>query len=154
MLDSAQSALARLYTSLRGMDVSAGEYDSDSVSRFNEAMNEDFNTAEALAVLFDLANKINKYRESDSTQSVIYASTLKHLGAILGLLEDNPDEFLKSSAGTAVSDDNTVIDDLVAERVQAKKDKNWQRADEIRDQLHGMGVELEDNGLQTSWRRV
>ena len=154
LLDSAQSALARLYTSLRGMDVSAGEYDSDSVSRFNEAMNEDFNTAEALAVLFDLANKINKYRESDSTQSVIYASTLKHLGAILGLLEDNPDEFLKSSAGTAVSDDNTVIDDLVAERVQAKKDKNWQRADEIRDQLHGMGVELEDNGLQTSWRRV
>lgn len=154
LLDSAQSALARLYTSLRGIEIKSGDLDDDSVSRFNAAMNEDFNTADALAVLFDLANKINKSRNDEPENAIKYASTLKHLAGILGLLEDNPDEFLKSAAGGDTSDDSKEIDDLVNERIQAKKDKNWQRADEIRDQLHAMGVELEDNGQQTSWRRV
>ncbi len=154
LLDSAQSALARLYTSLRGMDIKSGDLDDESVSRFNDAMNEDFNTAEALAVLFDLANKINKSRNDEPEDAIKYASTLKNLAGILGLLEDNPDEFLKSAAGGDISDDSKEIDSLVNERIQAKQDKNWQRADEIRDQLHAMGVELEDNGQQTSWRRV
>lgn len=154
LLDSAQSALARLYTSLRGMDIKSNDLDDDSVSRFNDAMNEDFNTADALAVLFDLANKINKSRNDEPESAVKYASTLKYLAGILGLLEDDADDFLKSSAGSGASDDSKEIDDLVSERIQAKQNKNWQRADEIRDQLHAMGVELEDNGQETSWRRV
>lgn len=154
LLDSAQSALARLYTSLRGIDIKSNDLDDDSVSRFNDAMNEDFNTAEALAVLFDLANKINKCRNDEPDSAVKYASTLKHLAGILGLLEDNADDFLKSAAGGDASDDSKAIDDLVNERIHAKQEKNWQRADEIRDQLHSMGVELEDSGQETSWRRV
>lgn len=154
LLDSAQSALARLYTSLRGMDVNSDDLDAGAISRFNDAMNEDFNTAEALAVLFDLANKVNKCRDGEPENAVRFASTLKHLGGVLGLLEDNPDEFLKSAAGGNESTDTNNIDDLVAERIKAKQDKNWQRADEIRDQLKAMGIELEDNAQQTSWRRV
>ncbi|MDH5425445.1 MAG: cysteine--tRNA ligase [Gammaproteobacteria bacterium] len=154
LLDAAQSSLARLYTSLRGIEIGCCELDAESVARFNDAMNEDFNTAEALAVLFDLANKINKTRDSDPEATMTYAATLKHLGGVLGLLEDNPDEFFKSSVGSAEAAGAENIDRLVGERLQAKKDKNWQRADEIRDELRLEGIELEDNGAQTSWRRV
>jgi len=154
LLDSAQSALSRLYNALRGFEQAGDELDQDSIKRFNDAMNEDFNTAEALAVLFDLANKINKLRSEDAGKAAVYASTLKHLGAVLGLLEDDPEQFLKSSVGTEGSSDSAEIEALVNERIQAKQDKNWARADEIRDQLHAMGVELEDKGLDTSWRRV
>jgi len=154
LLDSAQSALARLYTALRGIDIVAGEVDAESVEHFNAAMDEDFNTAEAIAVLFELANKINKYRDSDLELAMQFARTLKQLGGVLGLLEDIPDEFLKSSAGEQSSDDSSDIDVLVQERIQAKIDKNWARADEIRDQLTAMGVELEDKGMETIWRRA
>ena len=156
LLDSAQSALARLYTSLRGIEVSTENLDSSNefVARFNAAMDEDFNTAEALAVLFELANKVNKSRESEPEQAVQFASILKYLAGVLGLLEENPDEFLKSSAGSGSADDSADIDELVNQRLQAKADKNWARADEIRDQLSVMGVELEDNGANTTWRRV
>ncbi|MDH5518609.1 MAG: cysteine--tRNA ligase [Gammaproteobacteria bacterium] len=153
LLDAAQSALARLYTALRGVVIEAGEYDADAVMRFNQAMDEDFNTAEAMSVLFELANNINKSRESEPLQAAIYARTLKHLAGILGLLEAEPDEFLKSMAGSQSEGDNLQIEELVNERIQAKKDKNWQRADEIRDQLHAMGIELEDKGAETVWRR-
>lgn len=154
LLDSARSSLARLYTSLRGIDSAAEDYDVDSVTRFNNAMNEDFNTAEALAVLFELANKINKYRDSEPDNAVKYACTLKYLGAVLGLLEDEPEAFLKSTVGDKNTNDSAEIEALVVERIQAKQDKNWSRADELRDQLTSMGIELEDNGQQTSWRRV
>lgn len=154
LLDSAQSALARLYTSLRDIEITEGDYDAESVRRFNDAMDEDFNTAEAIAVLFDLANKINKFRNEDSEKANLYARTLKHLAGILGLLEAEPDEFLKSTAGDLVAGDSELIESLVAERVQAKNDKNWQRADQIRDELNAMGIELEDNGAITTWRRV
>jgi len=154
LLDSAQSALARLYTALRGIEIDTGEVDAESVAHFNAAMNEDFNTAEAIAVLFELANKINKHRDSDPDLAVNYACTLKQLGGVLGLLEDNPDEFLKSSAGGQSTEDSSDIDLLVQERIQAKMDKNWARADEIRDQLSAMGVELEDKGMETIWRRA
>jgi len=154
LLDAAQSALSRLYTALRGIEISDGQLDEKSVEHFKKAMDEDFNTAEAMSVLFELANKINKLRESDAEQAVVYARTLKHLSGILGLLEEDPDVFLKSSVGTEGDSDALQIDALVAERIQAKQDKDWGRADEIRDQLHAMGVELEDKGMETSWRRA
>jgi cysteinyl-tRNA synthetase len=154
LLDSAQSALARLYTSLRDIEITEGDYDAESLRHFNDAMDEDFNTAEAIAVLFDLANKINKFRNEDSEKANLYARTLKHLAGVLGLLEAEPDEFLKSTAGDLAAGDGDLIESLVAERVQAKNDKNWQRADQIRDELNAMGIELEDNGAITSWRRA
>lgn len=154
LLDSAQSALARLYTSLRGININTEELDQASLDQFNESMSEDFNTAEALAVLFELANKINKAKDVTLDKAVIYANTLKHLGGVLGILEANPDEYLKSSIGAQNNGDDVHIDALVAERVQAKKDKHWSRADEIRDQLKELGIELEDTGLETIWRRI
>jgi cysteinyl-tRNA synthetase len=70
----------------------------------------------------------------------------------MGLLESDPDEYLKSIAGESGTNEEE-IEHLVNERIQAKKDKNWARADEIRNQLNDMGIELEDKGMETSWRR-
>jgi len=158
MLDSAGAALSRLYTALR--DTNATEMNADSteyVQRFEAAMNEDFNTAEAIAVLFDLANSINKLKTGDtgktSTLAGTLAATLKHLGSILGLLEDNPEDYLKSG-GTENALGDAEIDSLIQQRTQAKADKNWGEADRIREELKVQGIELEDKGAQTSWRRA
>lgn len=154
MLDSAGAALTRLYNALRDiestqMDDSSKEY----VQRFEEAMNEDFNTAEAIAVLFDIAGQINKVKSTDSHKASVLAATLKHLGGVLGLLQENPESYLKSGGrDDGFSDDD--IDSLIQQRSQAKMDKNWAEADRIRDALKAQGIELEDKGTETSWRRA
>ncbi|VAW62253.1 Cysteinyl-tRNA synthetase [hydrothermal vent metagenome] len=154
MLDSAGAALSRLYTALR--DTNATEMNDDSkeyVQRFEAAMNEDFNTAEAVSVLFDLANSINKLKTSDAEKASALAATLKHLGNILGLLEDNPENYLKSGGSENTLSD-AEIDSFIQQRMQAKADKNWGEADRIRDALKTQGIELEDKGAKTSWRRA
>jgi cysteinyl-tRNA synthetase len=154
MLDSAGAALSRLYTALR--DTSASEMNDDSteyVQRFEAAMNEDFNTAEAMPVLFDLANQINKLKKSDAVKASALAATLKYLGNILGLLQDDPQSYLKSG-GSSDGISDTEIDTMIQQRMQAKADKNWGEADRIRDALKEQGVELEDKGGETSWRRA
>ncbi|VAW59042.1 Cysteinyl-tRNA synthetase, partial [hydrothermal vent metagenome] len=153
MLDSAGAALTRLYNALRDiniteMDAGADEY----VQRFEAAMNEDFNTAEAIAVLFDIASHINKLKAIELEKASALATTLKHLGSILGLLQENPESYLKSGGSAdGLSDD--AIDLLIQQRSQAKVDKNWAEADRIRDELKAQGIELEDKGGETSWRR-
>jgi cysteinyl-tRNA synthetase len=152
-LDNAGVALTRLYTSLRDVDIT--EMDSSSteyVKRFTEAMNEDFNTAEAMAVLFDLANQINKFKSTDSGKASALAATLKHLAGIIGLLQEAPDVYLKSGGGVDGLTDKE-IESLIQQRTQAKMDKNWGEADRIRDALKNQGVELADKGAETSWRR-
>ncbi len=154
MLDSAGAALSRLYTALR--DTKATEMNDDSaeyVQRFEAAMNEDFNTAEAVSVLFDLANSINKLKTNDAEKASALAATLKHLGNILGLLEDNPENYLKSGGSENTLSD-AEIDSFIQQRMQAKADKNWGEADRIRDALKTQGIELEDKGAKTSWRRA
>ncbi len=153
MLDSAGAALSRLYTALRDVDATAMNSDSlDYVRRFEEAMNEDFNTAEAVSILFDLANQINKVKASDAPKASALAATLKHLGGILGLLQDDPLNYLKSGGSNeGLSDDE--IDALIDQRALAKANKNWSEADRIRDELKAQGIELEDGGGATSWRR-
>ena len=154
MLDSAGAALSRLYTALRDSDITEMNEDSkEYIQRFEGAMNEDFNTAEAMSVLFDLANQINKLKTSDSTKASALAATLKHLGDILGLLQDDPESYLKSGGSSDGLDDNAV-DSLIMQRAQAKTDKNWAEADRIRDELKEQGIELEDKGGETSWRRA
>lgn len=155
MLDSAGAALSRLYNALR--DIEIGEMDSasdDYVSRFQEAMNEDFNTSEAIAVLFDLASQINKLKSSDSARASSLAATLKQLGSILGLLQENPEAYLKSAGNSSDGLSDQQIDELIAQRIQAKADKNWGEADRIRDELKAQGIELEDKAGETSWRRA
>ena len=152
LLDSARAALTRLYNSLRGIEAAAdAAADEVYAPRFERAMNDDFNTPEAIAVLFDLATHINRARDQgDAGEASRLAGILKRLANVLGLLGADPETYLK---GGGRADDNEQIEALIRQRLQARADRNWAEADRIRDELHAMGVELEDKGGETTWRR-
>jgi cysteinyl-tRNA synthetase len=147
-LDEAGTALTRLYTALRGVEITQQAIDTSYHERFKQAMDDDFNTPVALAVLFDLARELNKAEDK-----ALLATSLKQLAAILGLLQDDPDRFLQG--GT----DNTGLNEaqisqLIEARKTAKASKNWAEADSIRAQLKDQGIILEDvTGGNTIWRR-
>ena len=148
-LDDAKGALTRLYTTLKNTPAAAFELSenaNDYTRRFYAAMNDDFGTVEAVAVLFELAGEVNK------TNDAHLAGCLKALGGIIGLLQRDPTEFLQ---GGAVSDglSNEEIEDLIARRKQARADKNWAESDRIRDLLNEHKIILEDNAGGTTWRR-
>lgn len=144
-LDDAKSALTRLYTALRGSSLDAEQPDwrQPQAARFKAAMDDDFNTPEAIAVLFDLANEANKTKDSH-TQAL-----LKNLAAVLGLLQRTPDEFLQGELEQSLD-----IEELIQARLQAKKNKNFAEADAIRKQLADAGIILEDTPQGTTWRRA
>lgn len=152
LLDTARTALSRLYNTLRDLDVPAVCDENDpAIDKFKQAMDDDFNTPEALAVLFDLANQVNRLRDEDAAVALQKAAVLKKLANVLGLLEADPEEFLQAGAGS--SEDSTDIDALIEARNQARESKDWAEADRIRDQLDTMGVVLEDKDGKTVWRR-
>jgi cysteinyl-tRNA synthetase len=148
-LNEAGAALTRLYTALRGVDIIDAPVESEYRDRFEQAMSDDFNTPVALAVLFDLARELNKTKETDSEKAGVLANTLKQLAALLGLLHDEPDNFLQGD-----SDDDAAIDAQIQARIDAKKAKDWAAADKIRNDLKDQGIILEDapDGT-TRWRR-
>lgn len=148
-LDDAKGALTRLYTTLKNTPAAAFDLSENAngyTRRFYAAMNDDFGTVEAVAVLFELAGEVNK------TNDAHLAGCLKALGGIIGLLQRDPTEFLQ---GGAVSDglSNEEIEDLIARRKQARADKNWVESDRIRDLLNEYKIILEDNAGGTTWRR-
>ena len=147
-LDDARSALTRLYTALKGVAADAGNIDwsNPHAMRFRAAMDDDFGTPEAVAVLFDLATELNKTRAPED------AHLLKSLGAVLGLLQRDPSEFLQGAPGAAGLD-AARIEALIADRVAARKAKNYAEADRIRKELLANGVVLEDTPAGTLWRR-
>lgn len=157
-LQTAQAALQRLYTSLRGLvskapsafmaEQFAGEY----LEKFQLAMDDDFNTPDALAVLFDLAREINRLREANSQQAQALAECLQYLASILGILQQDPEQFLKLGAAQDATDAQK-INDLIAARNAARTAKDWQKADEIRDELLNLNIVLEDTANGTEWRR-
>ena len=123
-LESAKAAMDRFYNALRGVEAAdqtdAGEYQQ----RFNAAMNDDFNTAEALAVLFEVANALNTAKaEKNSEQAAQLAGYLRHLGSVLGLLQDNADAFMQGGAGSGEGLSDAEIDVLIEQRATAKQDK-------------------------------
>ncbi|WP_066459434.1 cysteine--tRNA ligase [Castellaniella caeni] len=156
-LQDAQNALDRLYQTLLNVPPAAVVIDwaHPQAQAFKAAMDDDFNTAGAIAVLFDLANQAN--RESSAQASGL----LQALGGVLGLLQVPPRHYLQSptrflpGGAQAGGLDAQAIDALVAERAQAKAARDFARADAIREQLRQQGVELADvAGGQTQWRRV
>ncbi|MBT8119025.1 MAG: cysteine--tRNA ligase [Gammaproteobacteria bacterium] len=152
LLDTARTALSRLYNTLRDLDVPADYDENDgAVTRFKQAMDDDFNTPEALAVIFDLANQVNKLRDTDVDAAVKKAAVLKKLANVLGLLEQDPEQFLHAAA--AETDSDVDIDALIEARNTARENKDWAEADRIRDELDAMGIVLEDKDGKTVWRR-
>jgi len=146
-LELSTKALNRLYQSIREVvcDEEHTEIDATWVSLFQQAMCDDFNTPEALSVLFQLSHELNK------TGSSILAVTLKHLAGMLGLLQDNPDVYLKSGIKDI---DAQAIEALIEARQNARNRRDFREADRIRAQLLADGIELEDNSLKTTWRQA
>ncbi|KMK51389.1 cysteine--tRNA ligase [[Actinobacillus] muris] len=148
----ARKALERLYTALRGCDTTVEPTENDAyVDAFKAAMDDDFNTPGALAVLFELAREINKVKNDDTAQANILAARLKQLGGVLGLLEQAPETFLQ---GSADNDDVAEIEALIRQRNEARAAKNWAAADEARNKLTAMGIVLEDGANGTTWRKA
>jgi cysteinyl-tRNA synthetase len=147
-LDDAKQALTRLYTALRGVVVPiiAPDWNEPMPARFKAAMDDDFNTPEALAVLFDLANEVNKNHDAKA------AATLKALAGLLGLLQRDPDQLLQGNA-SAGNLTNEEIETMIGHRAVAKKEKNFAEADRIRQELLRQGIVLEDTPRGTTWRR-
>ena len=149
-LDDAKLALTRLYTSLRGLEVveSSIDWQHPQALRFKEALDDDFNTPEAMAVLFDLANEVNKSKQAD------IASLLKNLAGVLGLLTLSPDVYLQGEVVSDATENMLDIDALINARNEAKKNKDFAKADGIRKELADAGIILEDSPQGTTWRRA
>ena len=142
-LDDARAALKRLYTALSLVTPAQVEVDwtDGHAARFKAAMDEDFGTPEAVAVLFELAGEVNRSQSSHA------AGLLKALGGYLGLLQGDPQAFLKAGAGL----DESAIAAQIAARAAAKAAKNFAEADRIRNELLAQGIVLKDSAAGTSW---
>jgi cysteinyl-tRNA synthetase len=153
-LDKARAALTRLYTALRGVPPGESLEDSEYQRRFAAAMDDDFNTAEALAVLFELARELNRAREAGTGEASRLAATLVRLGDRLGILQADPNQYLR---GQPVRATGGLEDEEIEARIQARLDararKDWAEADRIRDALQAAGIQLEDAAGTTRWRR-
>ena len=154
-LDDARQALARLYTALKA--VPSGEelvvdWTESHASRFREAMDDDFNTPEACAVLFDLAAEINRGK------SPTLVAQLRALAGMLGLLQRDPQAFLQAApvdaGGAGQSFSNEAIESMIAARAVAKKGRSFAEADRLRSELLAAGIVLEDGAGGTTWRRA
>ncbi len=150
-LNQARSALERLYTSLRGLETVEAAGGEEFVARFRDAMDDDFNTPEAYSVLFDIAREVNRLKATDAQAAAALGARLRELGTVLGLLEQDPEAFLKGDA--AESDDVAEIEALIQQRLDARASKDWAAADDARDKLTAMGIVLEDGAQGTTWRR-
>ena len=151
-LVEAQKALDRLYTAMDQLELADVSLDGPYLDRFNAAMDDDFNTREAIVILFEMAREVNRLKRDADPQAAVLASQMRGLGNILGLLELNPQAYLRGEAGEGDVTDAD-IDVIVQQRHQAKLDRNFALSDQIRDQLKAMGVVLEDSKEGTGWKR-
>ena len=167
-LDNSKAALNRLYTALHGLSPVHTPCDDEYTKAFYDAMSDDFNTPEAIAVLFEITRDINRNRESDSNRANELAACLVFLGEILGLLQQDPETYRKGKteinaltaelkhkthkASIATLSDEK-IDEMIAMRNRARQEKNWSESDRIRDELDAQGILLEDGASGTTWRR-
>jgi cysteinyl-tRNA synthetase len=149
---NARQALTRFYTSLRGMPDVRPAGGEEYVEAFMQAMKDDFNTPVALAAMFDLAREVNRLREEESEKAAGLAAQLKSLGSILGILQEDPETFMKAGVSDGGLADEE-IEAMIQQRIQARAEKNWADADRLRDELESHGIILEDSASGTTWRR-
>ncbi len=146
-LNDARNALKRLYTALAAVPpapLAAIDWQQAHAQRFQAAMNEDFGTSEAVAVLFDLASEVNRHASPE------LSAVLKALGGVLGLLQQSPQAFLQTGVSLSEAD----IQAQIQARAQAKKDRDFASADRIRQALADQGVVLKDSPTGTTWERA
>ncbi|MGC7590687.1 cysteine--tRNA ligase [Bisgaard Taxon 46] len=150
-LNLAHTALERLYTALRGTDASAVACGGENyITAFKEAMDDDFNTPNAISVLFEIAREVNKFKNEDMEKANGLAARLRELADILGLLYQDPEEFLQSGLE---DEEVALIESLIKQRNEARAAKDWATADAARNQLTKMKVILEDGANGTTWRK-
>jgi cysteinyl-tRNA synthetase len=149
-LREAKGALERFYNGLKGLPEATPGGGDEFIARFGVAMDDDFNSPEACAVLFEMIREVNRLRESDLAAAAALAARLKELAGVLGVLQLEPEAFLQ--AGAAGKVDASEVEALIAARLTARAEKNWAESDRIRDQLTAMGVVLEDGKGGTTWR--
>ena len=154
-LDEARASLNGLYTALRDVPVEDGVQLNEKFQQsFNNVMDDDFNTPRAIAILHEIAHEINRLEDKTSAQARELATALKQLGGILGILQDSPKGYLQSSIGQQdAAMGNEEIQQLIEQRNQARKDKDFAKADQVREQLAKNGVNLEDSPDGTIWSR-
>lgn len=154
-LENAGSALERLYIALRGLALAEAEPQAQTEyhQRFTAAMDDDFNTPVALAVLHDLAREINRRRGEDLSAASRLGRVLQELGGMLGLLQEEPSDYLQASTGLAQADD-AEIEALIQKRQEARAARDFAEADRLRDELLARGILIEDSPSGTSWRRA
>ena len=151
-LDEARAGLTRLYTSIRDIDPGDGELEPGYRQRFEQVMDDDFNTRAAVTLFHEIAGEINRLEDKASEHAARLARTLVRLGGVLGVMQMSPGEFLHAAAGNGdISPED--INRLVEERAQAKAARNYAEADRIREQLTGQGIILEDGPGGATWRR-
>lgn len=150
-LQTAYGALERFYNALKGLEVGQAitPEDTEYEKRFYAAMDDDFNTPEAIGVLFELVREINRLRDNDLEQAKQLAALLKKLAGVLGILDMSAEDFLREGGDDI---DAAHVESLIAQRKQAREDKDWVLADKIRDELAGLNVVVEDKDGVTSWR--
>ncbi|HBI49766.1 MAG TPA: cysteine--tRNA ligase [Moraxellaceae bacterium] len=161
-LKEAQTSLTRLYQALKSVEnlaEPAGEIDKTPFETpFNQAMCDDFNSAGAVSVLFSLAREINKAVNLETAegnaQALALATLLKDLAQPLNILQLNPTDFLQAKVGETTGLSDSEIEAFIEARKQAKADKDFAKADQIRSDLKAQGIELEDGKHGTTWRRV
>ncbi len=150
-LKQAKSALERIYTSLKGLDLSVTAAPAEAfIAKFKTAMDDDFNTPEAYSVIFEMVREINRLKLIDMAQASALGVSLKSLTDVLGLINRDVDAFFQ---GEGSDDEVAEIEALIVERNRARAEKDWPAADAARDRLNALNVVLEDGEEGTTWRK-